>query len=210
MINEVIYFDSIRIKPPFNKFYTRLGYRKNMTRLLSGQKKDIERSIKEALLLVDLKGAALRLKIENTFEGKIQFNRNIVLTGRSITLFLKNSEEALLMGATCGNEIINSIHNKSKNNDLATGVVLDAVASEMADSALDWIMNYFNQIIKRENKSVTKRRFSAGYGDFDICNQKKIHSLLKLNKIGIKINKNYMLIPEKSVTAIAGINRLYA
>jgi cobalamin-dependent methionine synthase I len=49
------------------------------------------------------------------------------------------------------------------------------------------------------------RRFSAGYADFNLENQKAIYDMLQMGKIGVTITPNFILLPEKSVTAISGI-----
>ena len=49
------------------------------------------------------------------------------------------------------------------------------------------------------------RRFSAGYADFKLENQKMIYEKLQMDKIGVTINSGFILLPEKSVTAISGI-----
>jgi len=90
-------------------------------------------------------------------------------------------------------------------SDVTRAVVFDAVASEMTDAGLDWIMRYWNQELRRENKTLTKRRMSAGYGDFLLENQKIFHALLDLNCLGVTITPQYILVPEKSVTGVAGI-----
>ncbi|MBN1636781.1 MAG: methionine synthase, partial [Deltaproteobacteria bacterium] len=87
-------------------------------------------------------------------------------------------------------------------------VVLDATASEVVDASLDWLMSYFRQSLMREMKTLTSRRVSAGYGDFLMENQKSIYSLLMLNRLGISLTHSHILIPEKSVTAVAGIREI--
>jgi hypothetical protein len=93
----------------------------------------------------------------------------------------------------------------TQGENLTRAVILDAVASEMTDSGLDWIMDYMNQVLMRKARRLTKARFSAGYGDFSLENQKVIHELLRLDKIGVFITDSCILMPEKSVTAVAGI-----
>jgi cobalamin-dependent methionine synthase I len=112
------------------------------------------------------------------------------------------------MGATAGSAIMDAIRGDTAGRDVTRGVVLDAAASEMTDAALDWIMDYFNRTLRRENKSLFKKRFSAGYGDFLLENQKTIYNLLQLDRLGVGITESCMLIPEKSVTAISGIESL--
>ena len=109
------------------------------------------------------------------------------------------------MGATAGSAIIEAIADKTKNDNLSAAVVYDATASEMTDAALDWLMAYFNSQLRREGKKLLPRRFSAGYTDFQLENQKNIHHLLEMQKIGVAISSNFILRPEKTVTAITGI-----
>ncbi|MGC9975923.1 MAG: vitamin B12 dependent-methionine synthase activation domain-containing protein, partial [Syntrophales bacterium] len=81
----------------------------------------------------------------------------------------------------------------------------DAAASEIVEAALDWIMDYFKQSLKRENRRLLGKRYSAGYGDLFLETQKTMYRLLQLDKIGIEITESCMLVPEKTVTAITGI-----
>jgi len=75
----------------------------------------------------------------------------------------------------------------------------------MTDAALTWLMAYYNNQLRRESKKLLPRRFSAGYADFKLENQKTIYRELEMQKIGVAINSNFILLPEKSVTAITGI-----
>ena len=109
------------------------------------------------------------------------------------------------MGATAGADIMDAIMEKTTQGDLQAAVIYDATASEMADAALNWIMEYINHLIRREGKTLLPRRFSAGYADFDLSNQKTIYELLNLDKLGVRITEACILLPEKSVTAVGGI-----
>ncbi|HPV30603.1 MAG TPA: methionine synthase, partial [Deltaproteobacteria bacterium] len=59
--------------------------------------------------------------------------------------------------------------------------------------------------VRREGLAITSRRFSAGYGDFELENQRIMYERLRLGEIGVEITDSCILIPEKSVTAVAGI-----
>jgi hypothetical protein len=109
------------------------------------------------------------------------------------------------MGATAGREIMNAIEEDATGANVTRGIVLDAAASEIVDDALDWIVDYFNQSLRRENRRLLGKRYSAGYGDLFLEAQKAMHRLLQLDRIGIEITESCMLSPEKSVTAITGI-----
>ncbi|HQJ30972.1 MAG TPA: hypothetical protein PLG18_07540, partial [Syntrophales bacterium] len=80
-----------------------------------------------------------------------------------------------------------------------------AAASETVDAALDWITAYFRTLLRREGKTLLNSRFSAGYGDFSLENQRDMHRLLQLEQLGVAITPACVLVPEKSVTAVTGI-----
>jgi cobalamin-dependent methionine synthase I len=50
-----------------------------------------------------------------------------------------------------------------------------------------------------------KARYSAGYGDLALENQRQIHRLLGMELLGVSLTDHSVLVPEKSVTAISGI-----
>ena len=204
-MKSAIFFDSINISVPRREIFRRLGYRKGITRIGEDQKEIIEDYIEYALSLIHLKGAGRRIFIKKKSFSNIVLSNGIVFESKGLSKMIEDCEEIILMGATAGDDVMKSIGEDTEANQLTRGVILDAVASEMVDASLDWIVDYFNRDLRRENKQLTKRRFSAGYGDFILENQKIIYDTLQLERIGIQINENYILIPEKSVTAVAGI-----
>ena len=204
-MESVIFLEKISIDPPREKIFQRLGYKKRTTEISTNQQKETDLFIKEASSFISLKGALLRLAILHNDGEKIILSDHLTFQSRKLATFLHDCRETVLMGASAGNSIMEAIKEKTSRGDLAAAVVYDATASEVTDAALDWMMNYFNQLLRREGKTLLPRRFSAGYADFDLRNQKAIHELLQMNKIGVEITSEFILLPEKSVTAISGI-----
>jgi hypothetical protein len=204
-MESVIFLEKISMDPPQEKIYQRLGYRKRTTVMPSSQQKETDLFINEASSLISLQGMLLRLTINLNDGEKIILAGDLTFNSRKLSVFLRDCTEIVLLGATAGNDIMEAIKEKTRQDDLAAAVVYDATASEMTDAALDWIMNYYNQTLRRESKSLLPRRFSAGYADFDLENQKIIYEKLQMEKYGVKINPSFILMPEKSVTAIGGV-----
>jgi hypothetical protein len=205
-MNSIKYFESISIPAPFEKIYKRLGYHRNITQVKATEKKEIENYIEEAVSLLQLQGAVRRCLIKEATPEKTILAGNIAFHSKKLSAFLEGSREILLMAATSGKGIVRAIKKDSEGENMTRGIVFDAAASEMVDGSLDWIMKYYSQELRRENKSLSEKRFSAGYGDFLIENQKTIYSCLKLSHLGITLSEAFILTPEKSVTAVAGIS----
>ncbi len=200
-----LFFESIPVTLPRPSIYRRLGYRKEATRIDSGQRQEVEGYIADALPLVQLKGSALRLPIDIERPALISLPEGNAFASRKLARFLKDAREIILMGATAGTAIMEAIQADIGGGNATRGVVLDATASEVVDAALDWIMGYFRQSLRREGKTLLNSRFSAGYGDFALENQRLIHRLLQMDRLDVRITESCLLVPEKSVTAVTGI-----
>jgi len=207
-MEHTFFFENINIVPPREQILRRLGYKKGKTHISPAQIKDIDLSIENALIEIQLQGAASRIPILRKMESETVLSSGQTFTSAQIAVLLARSDAILLIGATAGPKIVEKIAQDSARNQLTQAVVLDAVASEMTDAALDWIIRYCNHEFSRENKRLTKSRFSAGYGDFPLENQKWIYDALMLHRLGIRLSENFMLIPEKSVTALLGVEKV--
>jgi len=66
-------------------------------------------------------------------------------------------------------------------------------------------MTYVNRQLLRESRRLLPRRFSAGYADFALENQKILHEQLQMERLGVSLTPRFLLVPEKSVTAVGAI-----
>ena len=198
-------FERINIPVPKEGIYRRLGSQKGITKLTIGQEQEVDSYINEAVGIIELKGSARRLAVKELTPDLVGLERGVVFKSRNVADLLKGCDQILLMGATAGLDVARQIQTDISGKNVTRGVVLDAAASEMVDGCFGWIVRYFNRTLRRENLSVLPRRFSCGYGDFALENQKNIYDILELARINVRILENFILVPEKSVTAITGI-----
>ena len=205
MPNTVTILDHIIIAPPVAKIYSRLGFKKRTTSLTSSRQEETDRYIEEAAGIVNLQGSFINLSILKNDGRETVLAGGMSFASTKLAVFLGGCPGAVLMGATAGRAIMEAIADKTRQDNFTAAVVYDATASEMTDAALDWITDYINIQMRRENRRLLPRRFSAGYADLALENQKNIYDKLELGKIGVSITPDFLLIPEKSVTAISGI-----
>ena len=203
MLNSVMILEKIILQTPMAKIYSRLGFKKRTTSLTSSRQEETDRYIEEAAGIVNLQGSFINLSILKN-DGGNRVTAECRLSTK-LAVFLGSCPGAVLMGATAGRAIMEAIADKTRQDNFTAAVVYDATASEMTDAALDWITDYINIQMRRENRRLLPRRFSAGYADLALENQKNIYDKLELGKIGVSITPDFLLIPEKSVTAISGM-----
>ncbi len=78
--------------------------------------------------------------------------------------------------------------------------VTDALASGLVESVCDMVQENITRGM------TTVHRFSPGYGDFDISNQRRVIDFISADKLlGITITKSGLMQPQKTVTAVVGI-----
>ena len=202
-------FTAIPPTVPEDAVYRRLGRKQNITAITRAQKNEIHAYMLDAVSLIELKGSARTLTIVARNDGRIELEDGTVFESASLARLLEGCQEVLLMAATAGTAVMQVIDSDIAGANITRGVVLDATASEVVDAALSWITAYFNQVLLRQGRVVTRKRFSAGYGDLALATQRELYRLLQLERIGVAINDSCILIPEKSVSAIAGIRGGY-
>ena len=137
-------------------------------------------------------------------DGKMQAG-GLCLEGNDIEELLKECNLAVLLAATAGSEISSRIA-QIQVRDKGSALIMDACAS----AAVENICNNFEAELKDELKAdnlYLTDRFSPGYGDLPLSLQKDFCAGLNTQRrIGLTVTDNFLMIPQKSVTAIMGIS----
>jgi len=201
----VQYFDHLPVNPREDLILYRLGYQKHNTSLEEVHRKALEAGLREGKMICQIRGAVGRFRIIARSIEKITLENQAVLDSKSLAHLLAQSDEVVLLAATAGTEIVERILFEINQGDPVLGVILDAVASQTVDAGLDYLNQLFAKMLSREGKKLTKHRYSPGYGDLDLSAQRIIFEMLQLEKLDLTLTEKYMLVPEKSVLAIAGI-----
>lgn len=114
---------------------------------------------------------------------------------------LRGCSRVALFGATLGIEADRMISSASKDN-LALAMALQAAAAAKIEEVCDSLEDE----LKEQYKVCLRQRYSPGYFDLDISEQKKVFALLDLTKrIGITLTDSFEMLPTKSVTAFIGM-----
>ncbi len=125
---------------------------------------------------------------------------------RNLGKNLKDCENVLVFAATLGTGADQLIQKYSRLQ-MSRAVVMQAAAAAMLE-------DYCDRICQEQKEDYEARglylrpRFSPGYGDFPLENQKHLLDGLEAGKrIGIKLTDSLLMMPSKSVTAVMGISK---
>lgn len=126
---------------------------------------------------------------------------------RSLERNLKDCERVLLFAATLGSGVDVLLQRYSRLQ-MSKAVVMQAAAAAMLENYCDQQNESLKQEYARQGWYL-RPRFSPGYGDFPLENQKPLAAALELNKrIGITLTDSLLMAPSKSVTAVIGVSKI--
>ncbi len=186
--------------------------KKTVMRRLGSQKasfpadldKNIDKLMRQAQSAFAARGKAAVYPIGHRDEDSVTL-QGVRVESPMLARLLAGSSAAYLMCASIPARDVEKISAAMQSSEGLKAIVFDAYASEFVDGTLDVIMARKNEALRRTGQKLTKRRFSAGYGDLGLAYQKVFYDLLDMRTLEVDINENYLLSPEKSVIAIAGV-----
>ncbi len=127
-----------------------------------------------------------------------------IIEGMKIGSHLAGCDKVILLAATVGDAIEETVTAQFAAGEYAASVLLDAAAT----AAVEQIANAMEKAIKPKAAAKgygMRWRFSPGYGDWPIEQQPELIRLSRAADIGISLSSSLMLVPRKSITAIIGL-----
>lgn len=125
---------------------------------------------------------------------------------RDLSKALAGCDRILLFAATIGRlpDVLAARYNRLSP---AKALFLQAVGTERIEALCDaFCREKAGQYAKKGD--LLRPRFSPGYGDLPLALQKRIFDVLDLPRaLGLTLTGSLLMVPTKSVTAIAGIAR---
>lgn len=113
---------------------------------------------------------------------------------------LRGCKRVCIFGATLGTECDRLLRTYS-HSDMARTAVLQACLASKIEEVCDLLENKL-----RADGYVLRQRYSPGYFDLDITENRKIFDMLELTKrIGLTLTDTCQMVPTKSVTAFIGV-----
>jgi len=128
----------------------------------------------------------------------------LTLRGNDIKMMLSLCRQAIIMAATLGPEAEDLLR-RTEVLDMADAVIMDSAQSTAIENVCDNFEFDMRSGYKAQGLWLTDR-FSPGYGDMPLDDQKEIVALLSAGKrIGLTLTPGNIMVPRKSVTCIIGI-----
>lgn len=111
----------------------------------------------------------------------------------------KDAAKVALCVCTIGPKLEKEVHALTKKNEMLRALILDALGSE----AVEEVAVQSDKLLAEKAREMNlwpSKRFSPGYGKWDIKEQRFIFSILPAEQIGVTLKESCMMVPRKSVS----------
>lgn len=136
--------------------------------------------------------------------GYVKLNNVDFNVGKQVAHYLRAATSAVLFICTAGFEV--SVRSKElmAKGDLLEGFLVDCLGSIIVEKAMDKIQAEIADVFRKNNKFCSNR-YSPGYCEWSVEEQKKLFAFFLENCCGIKLSESCLMSPVKSISGVIGI-----
>ena len=117
---------------------------------------------------------------------------------------MRDAEKIVCFIGTIGFDVEKEIGRLLVEHKLSEAYILDAMASVAVEDMVEQFHQVMEAKCRNESKTVTFR-FSPGYCDWPITEQKKLFSVFDAEEIGVELLDSCLMEPRKSISGVFGI-----
>lgn len=138
--------------------------------------------------------------------GTVTIEDTVFDCGRQVCGYLKNAEYIILFICTAGEKFTELRQQYDKGYDYLSGFVVDTFGSLIVESAMDYIQQHIESNYAALDCKITNR-YSPGYCNWPLVDQRKIFGLLPPNECNIQLTASSLMLPIKSVSGFIGAGK---
>ena len=186
--------------------------RKNLIKRLGGRKGrafsrslgiKVHHSVRTLYRLMNPRLMFIKERIKRVEEGSVYLHGGMTLKSPKLSRTLRDSEELICFVTTIGEEIDFEIKGMMQQGHLSEAFILDALGSVAVENVAEQFHRRMQRQYTEKDKAVTLR-FSPGYCDWPIEEQRKLFEMFDSNTAGIELKDSCLMIPRKSISAVFG------
>ncbi len=132
---------------------------------------------------------------------------NVQIKSSRICKTLSYCQEAVCFIGTIGGWLEERLAKVMSEGSLTEAYILDVIGSLAAESMVETFHKHLGEKYAAEEKGVT-RRFSPGYCDWPLREQKTVFGLFADCPTGVTLTESFLMLPRKSISGVIGVARL--
>ncbi|MBN1188788.1 MAG: hypothetical protein JXA46_03470 [Dehalococcoidales bacterium] len=142
--------------------------------------------------------------IISTSSNQVITDDFIVLKSLKLTRLLERCKKVAIFALTIGDNLEDMVAYLASQGLVLKASVLDAIGSGAAEKLAGMVEDKIKVMAAMEGM-VTSRRFSPGYCDWQVDQQRMVFQLLKDLPHGVTLTDSCLMIPQKSISGIIGL-----
>lgn len=121
-----------------------------------------------------------------------------------ISRLLEKCSKVIVFVATIGERLEDAVRKHADDGNILRSMALDATGSAAVEEVAEHVQG-LSADIGRCWGLASSRRFSPGYCDWNIDQQRILFDLADAHLIGVRLTESGMMLPQKSVSGIIGL-----
>jgi len=164
----------------------------------------INEYVKNAHQLIEPSYSYTIRNIERVRHSSIFIEGSIVFRSGALARLLEQCGKITVFVVTIGNHLEETALRLAEDGLVLQSTALDAVGSSAVEKTAELVQNRIGEIAHEQGLGAS-RRFSPGYCDWALRQQKVVFRALNGNSLGVRLTKECLMLPRKSISGIIGI-----
>ena len=128
----------------------------------------------------------------------------IIFKSEVIARLLERCKKTAVLLVTIGSHLEEMACRLAEDGLLLQATVLDTIGSVAVEKVADFIQSRVGEVAHTQGLYIS-RRFSPGYCDWDVSQQKMLFKAVNGDSIGVRLTDGCQMLPRKSISGIIGI-----
>lgn len=140
-------------------------------------------------------------------QGKIRIDNQVLEPHQKICGYMGEAEKMAVFICTAGEKFSLLSNQYNKEGDYLKGYIVDTFGSIVVGKGMDYIQAQLEMKMRRECGMKITNRYSPGYCNWLVADQKQLFSLIPQNECEITLSPSCLMLPIKSISGIIGIGK---
>lgn len=145
-----------------------------------------------------------KFRVTATGGGPLELEGGIQIAGKSLARAMDGARQAAIFIVTIGDDLESTATMLMDYGEELHGYLLDRIGSFAVESMAESLEGNMRSECMAKGLGVSMR-YSPGYCDTPLCEQKKLDAAVGFSKVGVSLNENLMMLPRKSISGVIGI-----
>ncbi len=145
-----------------------------------------------------------KMRVLAVKDSSVHLATGLVLKSRKLAKVINGCESVICFIATIGPDVEVEIKNLMDENRLSEAYILDSMGSVAVEDIVEKFHAMMEKQQKNKEQGVTLR-FSPGYCDWPIADQKKLFRIFVSRQLGVQLNDSCLMQPRKSISGVFGL-----